>query len=250
MYEGSIMEKLRRIIDSTDTTAGKLFDIFIQVLIIASLISFSISTLPDLSDKAHKTLEIFEAVSVIIFSIEYLLRVITAKNPLNYIFSFYGIIDLAAILPFYLSKGLDLRSLRVLRLFRLFRLLKLVRYSNALKRLARAFILAREELIIFSIASVFFLFLSAAGIYFFENPVQPDKFSSIFSSLWWAVVSLTTVGYGDLYPITVGGKIFTFFILMIGLGIIAVPTGIITSTLAKVREQEKENSKEKRNELE
>jgi len=233
------MERLRAIVESTDTFWGKAFDIFIQILIVASLVTFSISTLPDLSEKTEHALDIFEAISVIIFSVEYILRVVSAKKPLKYIFSFYGIIDLAAILPFYLSRGLDLRSLRILRLFRLFRIIKLVRYSNALKRFIKAFIMAREELTIFLIASLFFIFLSAAGIYFFENPAQPEVFNSIFACMWWALVSLTTVGYGDLYPITVGGKIFTFFILMIGLGIVAVPTGIIASSLTKVREEEK-----------
>jgi voltage-gated potassium channel len=238
------MTKLRNIVENTDTIWGKAFDIFIQSLIVASLVTFSISTLPGLSDNTIKFLETFEAISIIIFSIEYILRVIVARKPLRYIFSFYGLIDLAAILPFFLTAKLDLRSLRILRLFRLFRLLKLVRYSNALKRFGTALKMASEELLLFLIGSLFFIFLSAAGIYFFEHEAQPETFSSIFTSLWWAVTSLTTVGYGDLYPITVGGRIFTFFILMIGLGIVAVPTGILASTLSKVREQSKQEKNE------
>jgi voltage-gated potassium channel len=232
------MEKLRRVIEDTDTRAGRTFDIIIQILIVASLITFSIGTIPDLSDSTIKFLRYFQVFTVSIFTIEYILRIVVAKRKLSYIFSFYGLIDIVAILPFYLSFGLDLRSLRVLRMFRVFRLIKLVRYSKALKRYERALKIASEELTIFLFGVLMLFFLAGAGIYFFENPVQPEVFTSIFSSLWWAVITLTTVGYGDIYPITVGGKIFTFFLLIIGLGIIAVPSGILASSLSKVREDE------------
>ena len=238
------MEKLRRFIEETDTKAGKIFDISIQILIIASLICFSISTIPSLSNTFNNYLDYFEVFSITVFSVEYCLRIIVSKKRLKYIFSFYGIIDLFAILPFYLSLGIDLRSLRILRLFRLFRIIKLVRYSRALNRFHIALKYAKEELSIFFMAAILLIFLSGAGIYFFENPVQPEVFSSIFSSLWWAVATLTTVGYGDIYPITIGGKIFTFFILMIGLGIVAVPAGILSSSLSKAREIEKQNQNE------
>jgi len=238
------MEKLRRFIEDSDTKAGRTFDILIQILIVASLISFSISTIPDLSESSIRFLRYFQVFSVSIFSVEYLLRIIVAKRKLKYILSFYGLIDLIAILPFYLSFGVDLRSLRVLRMFRLFRLIKLVRYSKALSRYQRAMKIANEELAIFFFAAVMLIFLAGAGIYFFENSAQPDVFTSIFSSLWWAVATLTTVGYGDIYPITTGGKLFTFFILMIGLGIVAVPAGILASALSKARENGLENEVE------
>ena len=99
----------------------------------------------------------------------------------------------------------------------------------------------KEELIVFLIATLFLLYVSSVGIYYFENPAQPDKFSSVFHSMWWSVATLTTVGYGDVYPITVGGKIFTFFILILGLGIIAVPTGLFASALTKSIEIERVN---------
>ena len=238
------MEKLRRIIEDTDTRAGRTFDIFIQILIVASMISFSISTIPDLSKTTVKFLRYFQVFTVLIFTIEYIMRIVVAKRKRSYIFSFYGLIDLLAILPFYLSFGIDLRSLRVLRMFRLFRLIKLVRYSKALKRYERALKLASAELIIFLFGVLILFFLAGAGIYFFENPAQPEVFTSIFSSLWWAVITLTTVGYGDIYPITVGGKIFTFFLLIIGLGIVAIPSGILASSLSKVREDDLNKSGE------
>lgn len=105
------------------------------------------------------------------------------------------------------------------------------RFSNALK-------IAKEELILFSIVAVILLYLSAVGIFYFEGKAQPDVFKSVFHSLWWAVVTLTTVGYGDAYPVTIGGKMFTFFVLTIGLGVVAVPTGLVASALSAARENE------------
>ena len=132
--------------------------------------------------------------------------------------------------------GLDLRFIRVIRLLRLFRAFKIVRYSKALQLYARAFKLAKEELVLFFLVALMLIYFAAAGIHLFEYQEQPEEFSSVFHSLWWAVVTLTTVGYGDIYPVTLGGRIFTFFLLLIGLGTIAVPSGIIASALGKARE--------------
>ena len=132
----------------------------------------------------------------------------------------------------------DRTLIRIFRLFRLFRAFKLFRYSNAINRFRKAFKQIKEELTLFLFATCFLLYISAVGIYYFENQAQPEQFQSVFHCLWWAVGTLTTVGYGDLYPITIGGKIFTFFILMIGLGIIAVPTGLIASALTKENKDE------------
>jgi voltage-gated potassium channel len=114
-----------------------------------------------------------------------------------------------------------------------------VRYNSAIERFSLAFKLIKEELTMFSLVSFILIYLSAVGIYYFENTVQPEAFSSIFSSLWWSVVTLTTVGYGDVIPVTIGGRIFTFIILMIGLGIIAIPSGMISSALTEARDIEK-----------
>jgi len=237
---------LKSLVEKNDTTAGRVFDLLIQSLIVLSLISFSIETLPNLGSKTTMWLKRAETITVIIFSIEYALRVIVAQRKFKFIFSFYGLIDLAAILPFYLTSGIDLRAVRAF---------KLLRYNRALKRFSNAFSAIREELFIFLIATIFLLFVSSVGIYYFENPAQPDQFSSVFQCMWWSVATLTTVGYGDVYPITIGGKIFTFFILMIGLGIIAIPTGLIASALTKIIQDEKtepiaSNSQSDRNESE
>ena len=232
------MTSIKQIIENSDTKLGKAFDIFIQIMIVLSLISFSIETLPSLSGEARDILGRIELFTVAIFTLEYTARVIVATKKKAFIFSFFGIIDLLAILPFYLTTGFDLRSLRSFRLLRLVRILKLARYSAAVKRFHHAFIIAKEELALFLFATLIVLYLAGVGIYYFENPAQPEAFSSIFHSLWWAVATLTTVGYGDIYPITVGGKLFTFFILVIGLGIVSVPAGLVASALSKAREME------------
>ncbi|MCF6262584.1 MAG: ion transporter [Xanthomonadales bacterium] len=232
------MVSFKQIIEENNSASGKAFDLIIQVLIVLSLISFSVETLPNLEPDTRTFLHRFEIFTVIIFSFEYLSRILVASNKRGYIFSFFGILDLLAILPFYLSTGVDLRSLRIFRLLRLVRILKFARYSAAAKRFHRAFILAKEELVLFLFVTLILIFLAGVGIYYFENPVQPESFASIFHSLWWAISTLTTVGYGDIYPVTVGGKLFTFGILLIGLGIVAVPAGVLASALAKAREME------------
>jgi len=212
-------------------------------LILFSVVTFSIGTLPDLSPTTRAFLHYSEIVVVGLFSIEYLCRIYTAEKKLRFIFSFYGLIDLLSILPFYVGLFVDLRTLRLVRLLRLLRILKLARYNSAIFRFMRALYLAKEELIIFTLASFVLLFLAAVGIYHFEHEAQPEVFRSIFDALWWAVATLTTVGYGDIYPVTDGGRLFTFGVLMVGLGMIAVPTGIIASTLSDVRRQLEEERK-------
>lgn len=219
--------------DASPNKWSRIVSLSIQFLIVVSLIAFSIETLPDLTAKTRNWLQIIEICCVVIFTIEYLLRIFVANRKLKFIFSFFGIVDLLAILPFYLSFGVDLRSLRTLRFVRLFRVFKLVRYNRAIRHFTNAIKTAKEEIFLFLFITIILIYLSAVGIYYFENEAQPNHFSSIFSSLWWAIVTLTTVGYGDIYPITVGGRVFTFFILLIGLGIVAIPTGIISSALTK-----------------
>jgi len=237
-------EKVRIIIEDNTSPKGKVFDYFIQILILLSLVAFTIETLPDNSANTIAALEAFELICVIIFSIEYLLRVFVSKKPFQYIFSFYGVIDFLAIFPFYLRGAYDLRALRAFRIFRIFRALKLIRYNKALNRFHIAVRIVKEEILLFFMVTAIFIFLASAGIYFFENKAQPELFTSIIHSGWWAIATLTTVGYGDVYPITVGGKIFTFFVLMIGVGIVTVPAGMVASALSKAREmEEKEKSR-------
>ena len=229
---------IRKIVHESDTAAGKAFDFVVLFLVAFSIVTLTIDTLPNLPQSVSNALDVSELVITILFTIEYIVRIATSPRKRDYIFSFYGIVDLIAILPFYVSLGIDLRAVRAFRLFRLVRLLKLTRYSKAMERFAKAISYAKEEVVIFVFATSIVLYLAAVGIYSFEHDAQPEVFRSIFDSLWWAVATLTTVGYGDVYPITVGGKIFTFVILMCGLGIVAVPAGIISAALSKVRREE------------
>lgn len=226
------------IVEDNTTRNGKYFDFFIQGLILLSLVSFSLETIPDISENIISFLYYLEVFTVSLFSLEYLIRIWVSKKPVSYVFSFFGIIDLLAILPFFLVGFLDLRFLRAFRILRIFRALKIVRYNKAMKRFGLAFMLVKEEIVLFFVCTVILIFITSAGIYYFENEAQPETFKSIFHSAWWSIVTLTTVGYGDIYPITLGGRIFTFFVLMIGVGLVTVPAGLVASALSKAREIE------------
>ena len=176
------------------TSFGRAFAIVIQLLVIASLLGFSIETLPHLIAKTRGWLRSLEIITVSIFSVEYLLRLWAAENRWKFVTSFFGIIDLLAVLPFYIAPGADRRSVRVFRFLRLFRMLKLVRSSKAVRRFHVALSIAREDLILFGAVSLIAFYLSAVGICFFENEAQPTHFASVFHSLWWGTTTLTTVG--------------------------------------------------------
>jgi voltage-gated potassium channel len=215
------------------------WDYVIQFLIVLSLVTFALETLPNLTQTQMDTLRFIEIGTVAIFTVEYFSRLWLSRPRGSYAVSFFGIVDLIAILPFYIMSGVDLRSVRAFRLLRLFRILKLARYSSAMQRYHRAFLIAREELILFGFTALIMFYLASVGIYYFEHDAQPEVFASVFHSLWWAVATLTTVGYGDIYPITIGGKIFTFVVLMLGLGFVAVPTGLFASALSSARDEQK-----------
>ncbi|MDB2314426.1 ion transporter, partial [Flavobacteriaceae bacterium] len=184
-------------------------------------------------------------------SFEYLYRIRLAyldkrmKGVKKYIFSTFGLIDLISILPFFLNQfvKVDGRFLRILRLFRLTRIFKLGRDSSSLQLFVSALKGVQNELKFTLFLSALAILFSASAIYYLENEVQPEKFSSITESIWWATVSLATVGYGDVYPVTVGGKVFASVISLIGIGIVAIPTGIISASFVeeinKVRRGEK-----------
>ena len=239
------MHQLKRMCDrlaDADTPAGRRFAVGVQVLILFSLLSFALSTTPQLSQKVQRILWWEQFAVILLFTVEYLVRLIAAPNKPKYIFSFFGVIDLLSILPFYVQGGIDLRGLRAIRLVHIFQILKLGRYSKAIQRFHSAFLLSKEQIALFFSITTILLFIGAVGIYYFERDAQPDKFVSIFHSLWWSVITLTTVGYGDIYPVTIGGRFFTILVLMVGIGIVAVPAAIVTSALSQAQNFEREES--------
>lgn len=210
----------------------------IEVLVVANLVALAFETLPTMSPFWREALWSFEVLCAAVYTVEYGVRLYLARPRMKYVTSFYGIIDLLAILPFWLMAAFNLQAVRAFRLLRLLRLFKLVRYTNAVQRFHRAFVIARDDLVLFGVIALIVLYLSAIGIYHFEHDAQPERFSSVFDSLWWAVATLTTVGYGDIYPVTAGGRLFTFVVLVCGLGVIAVPSGLLASALSRVRAEE------------
>ncbi|MCA9395365.1 MAG: ion transporter [Candidatus Omnitrophica bacterium] len=229
---------IKNVVECTDTPAGRRFDLFIQFLIILSIVTFSIETLPNLGQPVKAVLRYIEVAVVLVFTMEYALRILVSGHKIRFIFSFFGLVDFLAILPFYLALGIDLRAIRALRLFRLVWLMKLARYGRAIERFRKAFEIAKEEVALYLMFTLILLFLSSVGIYYFEHDAQPDEFQSVFHAMWWAVATLSTVGYGDIYPVTAGGKVFTFFVLILGLGIVSVPSGLIASALMRVKSEE------------
>ncbi len=228
-----------------------LFEKFIYILIAVNVIAMILESHESVHLQYDVVFQIFETISIIIFSGEYLYRIYLGyKNKglqgvSKYIFSTFGLIDLISILPFYLNRfiSIDGRFLRILRLFRLTRIFKLGRESASLKLFVKALSAVRSELKFTLFLSVLMILFSASAIYYLEHDTQPEKFSSITESIWWATISLATVGYGDVYPITVGGKIFASIVSLIGIGIVAIPTGIISASF--VEEILKMNRKQK-----
>lgn len=237
-----IKRRVFEIIEKADKgdTASKIFDVFILVLIVANVLSVFLETFA-ISDEARAALYKIEVLSVVIFSVEYLLRVWTAdllyedmpplRARMKYIFSFMALIDLFAILPFYIPLVItvDLRVLRMLRLVRLSRAFKANRYTKSLRKVICVIREKSAELA----SAVFMLFvlmlISSVLIYYIENPVQPDVYTNALSGLWWSVAIFTSVWLGDIYPVTVAGRILCALMAVFGVAIIAVPTGIISS---------------------
>lgn len=210
-------------------TFGRAAVALVVGLILLSAVLVAVETMPRFEDSP--ALVGAQIATASLFALEYGLRLWSAPRPLRYATSFWGIVDFLAAIPALLLLLPDLQTVRALRLLRLLRLLKLARYSRALDRIGRAFATTRDELAIVLFVAVLMIYLAAVGIHHFERQAQPDAFGSIPQSLWWAVATLTTVGYGDTYPITVGGRIFTGLVLLVGLCIVAVPAGLVASAL-------------------
>lgn len=233
-----------------DPRYGHAFDYAMIVLIVISIAAMAIETLPDFDrDRWSGRFLAFDWVIVVIFTVEYGLRLWTAPSTLRYVFSFWGLIDLIAIAPFWAGLLFGLPGGEALFTLRVLRLAKLLRFVANVEVIERTFLLIWREMLAFFFFAMLMMFIAAVGIYSFEHEAQPEAFASIPHAFWFAVATLTTVGYGDVVPVTATGKIFTFLILMIGIGIVALPVGFISSAFSQAREEEKERKAAIRREL-
>ncbi len=229
-----IKQRINIIIHGVNTPAGKLFDVILLGVILLSVLLVMLESVEQLDRKYHTFLIVSEWIITIVFSLEYILRIYSSRKPWKYITSFYGIIDLISILPMYLSffiAGSKILSVvRALRLLRLFRILNLVQFTGQASQLRLAINASRTKIIVF----IYFVFIISIllGAVMYAVEGAEGGFTSIPISIYWCIVTLTTVGYGDITPITTLGKIIASFIMILGYGIIAVPTGIVTAELA------------------
>ena len=238
-HHKSLRLRVRAMLEHQNTKAGRRFAIFIQALIVLSLVEISLETFPGLPPWAVTVFHLFEWFVMIVFTVEYLLRLWSTAHPVRYALSFHGLVDLAVVAPFWVL-GADVRELRGLVLLRLIRVFKLGRYARSLKHFRLAWQLVKDDVFAFAGVVGLFIYIAALGVWHFEHTAQPEKFATVFDALWWAVVTLTTVGYGDIYPLTVGGRLFTMVIVLLGLGLVAVPSGLLASAFQEIRRRERE----------
>jgi len=229
-------QRLHEIIYEADTRAGKLFDIVLLIAILASVLLVMLESVESIDTKYHYYLNISEWVITLLFTFEYILRIISIKKPTQYIFSFYGIIDLLSTIPKYLAiifTGThSLIALRLLRLLRIFRILKLTRYIGASNHLMLALKASKAKISVFLFFIVIICTILGTVMYMIEG--AENGFTSIPRSVYWAIVTLTTVGFGDIAPQTPLGQFIASIIMILGYGIIAIPTGIVSSQMAKM----------------
>ncbi len=228
-------DRLHEIIFEADTKAGKNFDIALLWLILASVVLVMLDSVDSLFAKYGHIFNVLEWIITILFTIEFILRIFSIKKPFSYIFSFYGIIDFLSILPkflaFFFVGTQALIALRSLRLLRIFRILKLGTYVGESNKLLRALIASRTKISVFLFAIIILCTILGTVMYMVED--KESGFTSIPKSIYWAIVTMTTVGYGDIAPQTVLGQFIASLVMILGYGIIAIPTGIVTSELAK-----------------
>jgi voltage-gated potassium channel len=233
--------RLHEIIFESDTPAGKAFDVALLLLILLSVGVVMVDSIPSLRADIHAELRLAEWIFTGLFTLEYLLRLSCVRSPLAYARSFYGIIDLVSILPAYLGLVVGttqfLIVIRILRLLRVFRVFKLAQYLSESHRLLLALRASGRKILVFLFFLLLLITVLGSLMYVVESPVNPG-YSSIPDSIYWAVVTLTTVGYGDITPVTPLGKAFATIIMLMGYAIIAVPTGIVTVELGNVKAQE------------
>lgn len=229
-------EKIHRVIYEADSPTGKYFDILLLILILTSIVAVMLESIEEIDSKYHKILNISEWIITILFSLEYIARIISVKKPKEYIFSFFGIIDLLSTIPKYLSfffvGSHALVALRALRLLRIFRILKLVRFVGESHNFLRSLRASKAKIAVF-LSTVIILCIILGTIMYLVEGNSDTGFTSIPRSVYWAIVTLTTVGYGDIAPGTPFGQLIASIIMILGYGIIAIPTGIVSAEYVK-----------------
>ncbi len=240
MNSESLRARIYKVIEPK-SDGGRLstaFDIFIMALILLNVLALILESVPEVGDVWASELAVFELVSVLIFTLEYGLRIWVCvedaryaspfKGRIRYLVTPYAIIDLIAIAPFFLPfVGVDMRFVRSLRIMRLARVAKLARYTTAVGRIKKVILAKRDELVASLSFMVLLIIVSSCLLYYAEHDAQPEQFASIPATMWWSIVTLTTVGYGDIYPVTVAGKMLAAVISLLGIGMVALPTSIL-----------------------
>jgi voltage-gated potassium channel len=228
-------KRLHEVVFEADTRAGKAFDVTVIGLILLSLLAVILESVEEIRNEYGGILWTAEWVFTVLFSIEYILRIISVRRPLRYMLSFFGLVDLLAIIPGYLSLLIPgthyLLTIRVLRMLRIFRILKLTEYISEGKIITTALIASRRKISVFLVSVLAIVIVVGSLIYVIEG--EENGFTSIPTGIYWAIVTLTTVGYGDLSPKTALGKTLASIVMILGYAIIAVPTGIVTAELTR-----------------
>ena len=235
MVAETYRKKIYRIIFGTDTPAGQYFDIALIYLILLSVVAIILDSIESVNSEYGLWLFRLEWLFTVLFSVEYLMRIYSSPKPLHYIFSFYGIVDLLSIVPTYLALFVPGASywlvVRLLRVLRVFRVLKLVRYLSEANILLRAMYAARRKVLVFFTVVLVLSVIFGSLMFLVEGPEH--GFTSIPRSIYWTIVTITTVGYGDITPQTVIGQIIATMAMLTGYSIIAIPTGIFTAEIAR-----------------
>ena len=227
--------RLHEIIFEADTPAGKTFDVALIILILLSVLVVILSTMPSAAEQPWCSIFYsLEWVFTGIFTAEYILRLLIVKRPLKYALSFFGIIDLLSILPAFIglagvAGGERLLVIRTLRLLRIFRIFKLGRYLHEGAALKEAIYISRHKVAVFITVVLVVILIASAFMHIVEGNAGNDAFNSLPSAMYWAIITMTTVGYGDITPITVVGKMMTAILVLVGYSLIIVPTGILTA---------------------
>jgi voltage-gated potassium channel len=232
----NLRRKLHELIFEADTRAGKLFDVILIVIIIISVVAVMLDSIQSINEQYGFQLYIVEWVFTILFTVEYVLRLFCVGKPLKYAFSFYGIVDFLSIFPTYFSilypGSQYLLVIRILRVLRVFRVLKVVQYLTEARMLKEALIASRRKIFVFIFVVFTVVIIVGSMMYLIEG--EENGFTSIPRSIYWSIVTLTTVGYGDLSPQTTLGQALASFVMILGYGLIAVPTGIVSVEISKI----------------